>query len=81
MAERRYSKEDQVKMAQDFMAKANSRGADFKEVWPTTDGGNLQEAVKEMNRDLPYTVAQSQFQTERNVEKTKDLLKPREPQE
>jgi hypothetical protein len=81
MAEKRYSKADQIKMAQDFMAKANSRGADFQEIWPTTDQGNLQESVKEMNKDLPCTVAQSQFQTERNSAKAKDLNKPKEPQE
>ena len=75
MAERRYSKEDQAKMAQDFMANANAKGADFKDIWPIAGQGNMQETVRELKRDMSYTVDQSQAQSEHNAEIAKNSNK------
>jgi hypothetical protein len=78
MAERRYSKEDQKKMAEDFKAKANAKGADFKDIWAIAGNGSLQETVKELKKDMSYTVDQSQEQTEHNKDIAKSMNKPKE---
>jgi hypothetical protein len=65
-------------MAEDFKAKANSKGADFKDIWPIAGKGNLQETVKELKKDLSYTVDQSQAQTEHNKNISKNINKPQE---
>lgn len=78
MAERRYSKEDQKKMAEDFKANANAKGADFKDIWPIAGKGNLQETVKELKKEISYTIDQSQAQTEHNRNTAKNINKPQE---
>lgn len=68
MAGKRYSPQDQAKMARDVAADYRAKGVDVRDITPVCPGG-LVEAIKGMNRDFSFVRDQSQEQTARNKER------------
>lgn len=80
MAEKRYSRSDNEKRLQDFMADARAKGADFRECFPLHPEG-VAGTLKDLKKDFSYTKDQSQAQTERNQENIKNMKVHKYPDE